>query len=152
MPSRGSFLGRLTLFDRLAEAVALAVHFEDVTVMGQAIQQSRRHAFALEDLAPFTEGQVAGDQQTGPFVSVGEDLEQQFSPRTVERQVAQLVADQQIRPIQLAQEAVQLILLLRLLQAVDQGRGGEEANAPSGPTGGQAQSDRQMRFAHALTA
>ena len=121
-------------------------------MMGQAIQQGCRHAFALEDLAPFAKRQVAGDQQAGSFVAVGEDLEQQLSPRTAKRQVAQLVADQKIRPIQLAQEAVELILLLRLFQAIDQGRRCEEANAPAGPTGGQAQGNRQMRLAHALTA
>ena len=41
--SRGSFLCLFVLLDRLTEAVALAVHFEDVTVMGQPIQQSGRY-------------------------------------------------------------------------------------------------------------
>ena len=152
VPSRGSFLGLFALLNRLAEAVAFAIHFEDVAVMGQAIQQGRRHAFALEDLPPFTERQIAGVQQAGPFVPVGEDLEQQLGPRTAERQVAQFIADQQIGPIQLVQEAVQLVLLLGLFQAVDQSRGGEEADPPSGPTGSQAQGNRQMRLAHALAA
>ena len=150
--SRGSFLWLFVLLDRFAEAVALAVHLEDVAVMGQAIQQSGRHAFALEDLPPFAERQVAGDQQAGPFVPVREDLEQQLSAGPAERQIAQLIADQQIGPIQLVQEAIQLILLLGLFQTVDQTGCGEKANASTGPTGGQAQGDRQMRLTHALTA
>ena len=88
MSSRESFLCLFALLDRLAEAVALAVHLEDVAVMGQTIQESGGHTFPLEDLVPFAERQVAGDQQTGPFITIGEDLEQQFGSRTAEGQVA----------------------------------------------------------------
>jgi len=150
--SRGSFLCLFVLLDRFAEAVALAVDLEDVAMMGQAIQQSRRHAFALEDLAPFAERQVTRDQQAGPFVAVGKNLEQQLGPGPTERQVAQFVTDQKVRPIQLAQKAVQLILLLSFFQTVDQPGRCKEANAPAGPTGGQAQGNRQMRLADTLTA
>jgi len=86
--SRGSFLCLFILLDLLVEAIALAVQLEDMTVMGQTIQQGRGHAFALEDLAPFAERQIAGDQQAGPFVAIGEDLEQQLGPRPAKRQVA----------------------------------------------------------------
>ena len=86
----------------LAEAVALAVHLEDVAAVGEAVQQGRRHPLALEDLAPFAEGQVAGDQDAAALVAVGEDLEQQFGPAAAEAQVAQLVDDQQVHFVQLA--------------------------------------------------
>jgi len=82
MSSRGLFLCLFTLLDRLAEAVALAVHLEDVTVMGQAIQGSGGRALPLGDLVPFAERQVARDQQAGPSVAIGEDLEQQFGSGT----------------------------------------------------------------------
>ena len=97
MSSRGSFLCLFALLDRLAEAVALAVHLEDMAVMGQTIQQSCGHAFTLEDLVPFAEWQVARDQQTGPFVAIGKDLEQQFGSRTAKREVAQLVISRSAR-------------------------------------------------------
>ena len=66
------------------EPVTFAVHLEDVAAMGQAVQQRRGHAFALEDLTPIAEGQVTGDQQAGPLIAIGEDLEEQLGTRTAE--------------------------------------------------------------------
>jgi hypothetical protein len=68
------------LFARFAEAEALAIHLEDVAAVREAIQERRGHALALEDLAPFAERKVAGDQNAAAFVAVGEDLEEQFGP------------------------------------------------------------------------
>ena len=138
--------------DRLAEPVALAVHLEDVAMMGQPVQQGRRHAFALEDLAPLAERQIAGEQQTGPFIPIRKDLEQQLGAGAAEREVSQLITDQQIHPIELAQEAVQLILLLGFLQACDQRGRRVEPDPPAGPTGRQAQGNRQVRFADSGTS
>ena len=45
----------LLLFHRLFEAEAFAIHFEDVAMVSESVQQSRGHAFALEDLAPVAE-------------------------------------------------------------------------------------------------
>lgn len=64
---------------RIPEAVAFAVHLKNVTTVREAIQQCGGHAFALEDLSPIAKGEVAGDQQAGTFVTIGENLEQQFS-------------------------------------------------------------------------
>lgn len=119
--------------------------------MGQPVQQGGRHAFTLEDLAPFAERQVAGDQQAGSLVAIREDLEQQLGASPAERQVAQFIANQQVHPVELAQEAVQLVLLLRFFQAIDQRRRREEPDPPACPAGGQAQGDRQMCFPDALT-
>ena len=60
---------------RLPEAVALAIHLENGTVVGQAVQESRGHALALEDLAPFAEGEVARHQEAPSFVSVGMSMD-----------------------------------------------------------------------------
>lgn len=40
--------------------------------MGEPIEQNRRHAFSLEHLAPITEREVAGDQQTGALRAIDE--------------------------------------------------------------------------------
>jgi hypothetical protein len=37
--------------------------------------------FTLKDLAPVAEGEVAGDQEAGTLVALGEDLEQQSGSR-----------------------------------------------------------------------
>ena len=52
--------------------------------MRQPVQQGRRHPLALEYLLPVAERKVAGDQQAGPLVAVGKDLEQQFGPGAAE--------------------------------------------------------------------
>lgn len=118
-----------------------------MTVMRQPVQQGRCHTFALEDLAPLAERQVAGEQQAGSFIPIRKDLEQQLGTRAAEREVSQFIADQQVHPVELAQEAIQLILLLHLLQAGDQCGRRVELDPPTGPTGRQAQGNRQMRFA-----
>lgn len=114
-----------------------------------AVQKRRRHAFALEDLAPIAEGQVAGNHQASAFVAVGEDLEQQLRSRPAERQVTQLIHDQQIELVELVQEAVQGVVLLGFFQAIHQSRGGEELGLITRPTRGQAQSNCDMRLASA---
>jgi len=54
--SRSGFCARLLLFfHRLFEAEAFAIHLEDVAMMSESIQQSRSHAFALENLVPVAE-------------------------------------------------------------------------------------------------
>ena len=60
---------------RLSKAIAFTIHLEDLAMVSQSVQQCGRHAFALEDLAPVAEREVAGDQQALAFVAVGEDLE-----------------------------------------------------------------------------
>src|SRR5205085_11196198 len=98
----------LLVLHRLSEAEAFAIHLEDVAAVRQPIQQGRCHPLALEYLPPFAERQIARHQQTPTLVTVGEHLEQQLGPGPAKRQVAQLVADQQVRAIQLVQHAVEL--------------------------------------------
>ncbi len=94
------FVGLLVLFHRLFEAEAFAVHFKDLGMVSQAVQQGGRHAFALEDLTPVAEREVARDQQTAAFVTFSEHLKQQFRARSTEGQIAQFVDDQKIESVQ----------------------------------------------------
>src|SRR5271165_5850122 len=86
---------------RLPEAVALAVHLEDLRVVGEAVQKRRGHPLALEDLVPLAEGQVARHQDAGALVAVGEHPEQELDAAPTQADVAQLVADQELRSLQL---------------------------------------------------
>ena len=45
------------------EAIALAVQLQDVDVVGQSIEQRASQPFGAEDLGPFVEGQIRGDQR-----------------------------------------------------------------------------------------
>jgi len=86
--------------------------------MRQAIKQGRRHPLSLEDLLPFAEWKVRGDQQARSLVAIREDLEQQLGAGAIERQIPKLVADQQVDFIQLLQKPIELVLLLGFFQTV----------------------------------
>ena len=125
------FASLLVLFHRLTEAKAFTIHLKDFTVVRQAVQQSGRHAFALKDLAPVAERQIARQQQAAAFIAVGKNLKQQFCTAATERQVTQLVHDQQISAIQLSQKAVEQVRLLLLFEQVHESRSREEADRVS---------------------
>src|SRR5665647_3708811 len=137
-------LSALLCLHRLAEAVALAIHLENVAVVAQPVEEGRRHPLSLEDLAPLAERQVRRHQQASPLVTVGDDPEQQLHTSSAHRHVAQLVADQQVRLLELAQEPVERVLLLLLLKSVHQLRRREEADSQARATGGQAKTNRNM--------
>ena len=85
-------LAILLCLHRLAEAVAFAIHLEDLAAVRQAIQQSRRHPFTLKHLIPFAERQVAGDEQALAFRTIGEHLEEQLGAGAAGREIAEFVA------------------------------------------------------------
>ena len=60
----------------LLEAVTVAVHLQDVDVVGKPVQQGAGEPLGAEDLGPFVEGQVAGHQDRGAFVALAEDFEE----------------------------------------------------------------------------
>src|SRR5512147_1977226 len=119
-------LAALLRLHRLAEPIALAIHLEDVAVVAEPVEQSRGHPLPLEHLAPLAERQVARQQDAAALVAVGEHPEPQLDAAPTHRDVAQLVADQQVRPVELAEEPVERVLLLLRLQLVDQARRREE--------------------------
>ena len=112
----------------------------------QAVQQSRCHAFALEDLAPVTERKVAGEQQAAAFVAIGEDLKQQLRTAAAERQVSQFIHDQQIGTIQLGQKAIKQVRLLLLFEQVHQSRSREETDRVSLATRSGGKGNCDVRF------
>ena len=52
--------------------------------------------FRAEDLGPFVEGEVGGDQDGPALVAVAEDLEEQFRPGGGQGDEPQLIDDQQV--------------------------------------------------------
>ena len=52
------------------ETIAVAVHLQNVNVMGQSIQERSGETFRSEDLGPFGERQIAGHQRRRPFVAL----------------------------------------------------------------------------------
>ena len=59
------------------EAEAVVSGFEDVAMMGQAIEQRGGHFGIAEDAGPFAEAEVGGDDDTGMLVEPAQQMEEQ---------------------------------------------------------------------------
>src|ERR1700726_1779378 len=86
----------------LFEAIAVAVHFEDVDVVCQSIEQCASQPLGPEHAGPFVERQIAGDDGGAALVSLAEDLEQELRAGRRQRHGADFVDDQQLVGSQLA--------------------------------------------------
>ena len=64
--------------------------------MGEPVEQGAGEALAAEDVGPFVEGQVAGDQGGSAFVALREDLEEEFGAGLREWYEAKFVDDQEL--------------------------------------------------------
>jgi hypothetical protein len=77
--------------EAVAEAPGLAAGLDDVGLVGEAVDDGLGESGVGEDLGPFAEGQVGGDDQAAAFVAFGEDLEDEFGGALGQREVAELV-------------------------------------------------------------
>src|SRR6266478_483387 len=115
-------LASLALF----EPIAVAVHFEDVDVVGQSVEQRTGQPLGPEHAGPLVERQIAGDDGGAALVALAEDLEQQLGAGRRKGYIAEFIDDQQLVTGQLALQAEQSLLVPGLDQPVDHsGRGGE---------------------------
>jgi isopentenyl phosphate kinase len=87
-----------------------------MAVVQQAIENRRRHHLVAEHLPPLLDGAVGADQHTALLVASGDQLEEQMSRLRLQRQVAQLINDQQLGLGVERQPGLQRSLLLRFHQ------------------------------------
>jgi hypothetical protein len=80
----------------LFEAVFVAVHLEDVDVVGRPIEQGACERFRSEDLDLLGEEQIAGDQSGAAFLALANSHEEQFSAGLGERYEAEFIDDEQL--------------------------------------------------------
>ncbi len=84
-----------------APAIAFDVHLEDGRVMDEAIDGGERHGGIGEDLAPFAERLVGGDQHGAAFVAGADELEQDAGLGLILGDVGEVVEDQQVEFVEL---------------------------------------------------
>src|SRR4029077_9345750 len=89
----------------LFEPIAVAVHFEDVAVVGQSVEQRTGQPLGPEHAGPFVEWQIAGDDGGAALVTLAEDLKQQLGAGCRQGYIAELIDDQQLVTGQLALQA-----------------------------------------------
>jgi hypothetical protein len=91
-----------------------------VAVVREPVQQRRGHLRVDEHAGPLGEVQVGRDHDAGVLVQLAQQVEQQGPAGLAERQVAQLVQDDEVRAQQARCDAPGLALGLLALQRVDQ--------------------------------
>ena len=136
----------------LVEPVALAIHLEDVDVVGEAVEESAGEALGAEHLGPFVEGQIGGDQGRAPLVALAEHLEQQLGAGLRQRHEAEFVDDQKLAGGELLLEPQQLLVIAGLDELVDQCGGGDEADREALLAGRQAETEGDVGLAGAAVA
>ena len=134
-------------FLALVETIALAVHFQDMDMVGEAVQQSPGQAFRAEYLRPLIERQVGGHQDRAPLVALAEDFEQQLGAGLRERHEAEFVDDRKVILCQLLLQAQQAFFIPGLHQFMNQGSGREEADGEPLLAGRQTETEGDMGLA-----
>ena len=78
-----------------AHAIAVASDIDQVAVMQHPVDECCRHDIISEDLAPFLKALIRGQHGGGFLVAAIHQLEEQHGPGVVDRQIADLIDDQQ---------------------------------------------------------
>lgn len=120
--------------------------------MDQAVDGGDGHAFVWEDGVPVFEGLVAGDDQGSPLISLGDEFEEHAGFGLIFSDVAEIIQDEALVPIELGQGGRQFEIAASRLQVLHQiGRAGiEDRVSPINeamPDGG-----REVRLADAAGA
>ena len=61
------------------ESPAVIAGLDDVTVMGQAVEQRSRHLGVAEHTGPFSEREIGGDDDGGALVEPADEMEQKLA-------------------------------------------------------------------------
>ena len=64
--------------------------------MGEAIEERRGHLSVAEHARPFAEGEIGGEKDRGALVEPADEVKEKLAAGLGERQVAELVEDDQI--------------------------------------------------------
>jgi hypothetical protein len=115
-------------------------------VVDEPVDQGRGHHRVAQDLAPLLEGAVRGDDDRAALVAARDEREQQVGRLALERQVADLVDDEQVVALEAAQLALELVSVLRRLEPGDPFLGSGEGDAVALLAGPDRECDREMRF------
>jgi hypothetical protein len=117
-----AFCGRGPFAATVLEAVAVAVHLQDVDMVSDSVEQRAGEPLGAEDFGPLFEGKIAGNQRRGTFVALAEGLEEQFGASFRQRHEAQFIDDEKLVTSQQFLKAQQVLLVAGLDQLADQRR------------------------------
>ena len=104
------------------EAPVFVAGLDDVAVVGEAVEERGGHLRIAENARPFSEGEVGGDDDGGLLVEPAYQVEEQLASGLGERQVAELVQDDEVEAREMVGEAALAAGAGLGLELVDQGR------------------------------
>ena len=130
----------------LAHAVAGTLDVYDDRVMEQPIQQGRGDDGVAEHLAPLCKAAVGRQDHGSALITRVDQLEEQVPGGSAQRDVADLVDDQQLGAAEIADALPQAPLPVGLGQAVDDVGQRAEVNTTPGPDRLDAKSHGKMTF------
>ena len=93
----------------ILESVAVALEADHLGVVDQAVDHGGGHGGVAEHLAPASEGLVGGDDERGALVAGAHELEEEVGGLGLERDVADLIDDDQRVAGQLAEFVMELL-------------------------------------------
>ena len=134
------------------EAVAVAFEADDVGVVDEAVDHGGGDGVVAEDLAPGAEGLVGGDDDAGGLVAGGDELEEQVGGLGLERDVADLVDDQERVAAQAGDLGLEAAGAVGGGEPVGPGGGGGEQDAVPGLAGLDAQAGGEHGLARSRAA
>src|SRR5271154_2297147 len=111
------------------ETEAVVSSFENVAAVGETVEQRGRHLRVAEHGGPFAEAEIGRDDDAGSLVELAQEMEEQGAAGGAERQVAQLVENDEIGMGKPRRDLSGLSLKLFLFEGVDEFDGGEEPDA-----------------------
>src|SRR3981081_3558137 len=103
------------------EAPTVVTGLDDVTVVGQAVEQRGRHFGVAKHTGPLSECEIGGDDDGRALVESADEVEQKLAAGLSERKVAKFVKDDEVHPGQmLSDTALPSVTGLRL-KPIDEG-------------------------------
>src|SRR5215813_766275 len=131
-------------------AEALALNDDGIDVVEDAVEDGGgERAVVVEDLRPVLVGTIGGDHHRRALVALADDLKQQIGTVLIDRQVAELVDDQQVGLEIAADLPLEAAGGLRGGERIDDVDGGGEERGVAADAGGMAECYADMRLAEA---
>ena len=88
--------------------------------MCDPVEHGSGHLLVAEDLGPFSEGQIGGDDHRCLLIELGDQVKEQLAGVFGERQIAQFVEDDQVKAGQAGGQPAAATGQILLLQIVGQ--------------------------------
>jgi hypothetical protein len=95
-------------------------------MVGETIEQSRRHLRVAEHARPFAKGEIGRDDHRGPLIETADQMEQELSASLGERQVTEFIEDDEVDAREIVGETTGAAGPTLCLQPVDEIDGVEE--------------------------